>query len=175
MAAIASSYLLSASQMLILLVFSFTVVASTLSASGGDGGGAGKDLPCMKQLLPCQPYLHVPNPPKQCCGPLVSAVENDAACLCTVFYSETILKALNLTKKEALQLPRNCGASVDLDKCKEGDVPAPPTSSPSAPAKPSPPSNDSSGSVASVGKSMTPASLSFVFGGLASVAALLLN
>ncbi|XP_028557097.1 non-specific lipid-transfer protein-like protein At2g13820 [Dendrobium catenatum] len=99
------------------------------------------DLPCVKELLACQPHLRMSKPPAMCCLPLLSAIQRGAACLCAVFYGEPILNALNLTQEEALILPRSCGGDVpDIGKCRgsgggSGDWP---TRSPSPPPTPRP-------------------------------------
>ncbi|XP_020587232.1 lipid transfer-like protein VAS [Phalaenopsis equestris] len=152
-------------------------------------------LPCVKELLPCHPYVHeLEPPPSHCCLPLLSAIQKEAACLCAVFYSEPILMALNLTRDEALMIPRSCGGYVpDFDSCNggggSGDVPAPwratppnssptsqdgPESSAATPAKPSPPSNSSSPSSSSNENSAVRVGLPILAGGLVSVAILAL-
>ncbi|KAH0464197.1 hypothetical protein IEQ34_006983 [Dendrobium chrysotoxum] len=142
------------------------------------------DLPCVKELLPCQPYLRMSKPPALCCLPLLSAVQRDAACLCAVFYSEPILIALNLTQEEALILPRSCGGNVpDIGKCRgsgsgsgSGDWPTPSPSPPPTPppTKPSAPANGSSPSSASIGNSIVTAGPPILAGGIASIAILAL-
>lgn len=93
--------------------------AATTPPSGGAGGDA-HSLPCIQKLMPCQPYLHSvkPQPPPTCCLPLREIVENDVTCLCAVFNNVDMLKSLNLTKENALDLPNACGAKADVSLCK---------------------------------------------------------
>lgn len=76
-------------------------------------------MACMQRLLPCQPYIHAvnPHPPPSCCAPMKEIVETDAPCLCNVFNNPEMLKALNLTKENALNLPKACGANPDVSLC----------------------------------------------------------
>ncbi|KAF3520793.1 hypothetical protein DY000_02062532 [Brassica cretica] len=73
----------------------------------------------MEKLMSCQPYIHAvnPPPPPSCCGPMKEIVVNDAPCLCAVFNNPAILKTLNLTKENALDLPKACGANPDISLC----------------------------------------------------------
>lgn len=52
-----------------------------------------------------------------CCGPMKEIVVKDAPCLCAVFNDPAILKTLNLTKENALDLPKACGANPDISLC----------------------------------------------------------
>ncbi|CAG7869262.1 unnamed protein product [Brassica rapa] len=95
-------------------------------AMGGGGGGGGGDahsMPCIQKLMPCQPYLHsvTPPPPASCCLPMKEIVEKDATCLCSVFNNVDMLKSLNLTKENALVLPKACGAKADISLCKSSN------------------------------------------------------
>ncbi|CAA7043143.1 unnamed protein product [Microthlaspi erraticum] len=94
------------------LVVSVIVLYSVQATAQGDSTPIAG---CLQKLLPCQPYLHSvnPPPPATCCGPMKQLVEKDAQCLCTVFNNPTILKTLNLTKENALDLPKACGVNPD--------------------------------------------------------------
>ncbi|XP_010471416.1 PREDICTED: protein YLS3-like [Camelina sativa] len=82
-------------------------------------GGNPQAMACVQKLLPCQPYIHTvnPPPPSSCCEPLKAMVEADAQCLCTVFNNPEMLKALNLNKENALDLPKACGTNPDVSLC----------------------------------------------------------
>ncbi|KAH0921807.1 hypothetical protein HID58_021825 [Brassica napus] len=90
---------------------------------GGGGGGDAHSMPCIQKLMPCQPYLHsvTPPPPASCCLPMKEIVEKDATCLCSVFNNVDMLKSLNLTKENALVLPKACGAKADISLCKSSN------------------------------------------------------
>ncbi|EOA33875.1 hypothetical protein CARUB_v10021367mg [Capsella rubella] len=94
-------------------------------------GGNPQAMACVQKLLPCQPYIHTvnPNPPLSCCGPMKEMVETDAPCLCTVFNNPEMLKALNLTKENALDLPKACGTNPDVSLCAK-IASSPPNASP---------------------------------------------
>jgi hypothetical protein len=78
-------------------------------------------LPCLKKLIPCQPYLHAPEKaPVSCCLPLKQMVSNDTKCLCGVFNDADMLNKLNLTQHDALKLPKACGANADISICNKG-------------------------------------------------------
>ncbi|KFK43990.1 hypothetical protein AALP_AA1G200500 [Arabis alpina] len=115
------------------------------SATGGSGGDA-HSLPCIQKLMPCQPYLHsaTPPPPPTCCMPLREIVENDVTCLCAVFNNVDMLKSLNLTKDNALLLPKACGANADVSKCRKASSGTTPSST-TAPATPTTPPASSTG------------------------------
>ncbi|XP_073273326.1 non-specific lipid transfer protein GPI-anchored 3-like [Primulina huaijiensis] len=101
---------------------------------GGDHGG--DPLPCIQKLLPCQPYLKSQTtPPPSCCVPMKQVVSQESQCLCAVFNNPDILKSLNVTQQDGLNLAKSCGASADVSICKKG---APtPTGSLKAPPAPS--------------------------------------
>ncbi|XP_073048488.1 non-specific lipid transfer protein GPI-anchored 9-like [Primulina eburnea] len=107
----------------------------------GFGQGQGDTLPCVQKLLPCQPYMKVDSPPASCCVPMKQLVADDKACLCKVINNPGILQSLNITKTDAVNLAKNCGASADLSVCNKIVIPSP-GSTPSAPSNgttPSPP------------------------------------
>lgn len=107
---------ISKSLFLILLVISSLAAVGNSQATGG-----GDSLPCIQKLLPCQPYLKGSAPPTPpCCVPLKQMVAGDTQCLCTVFKNEAILKGLNVTQKEALNLVKTCGANDDISVCNQG-------------------------------------------------------
>ncbi|KAL0699648.1 hypothetical protein Bca4012_055770 [Brassica carinata] len=149
--------------------------AATTPPSGGGGGGGGdaKAMPCIQKLMPCQPFLHsvIPPPPPSCCLPMKEIVANDATCLCSVFNNVDMLKSLNLTKDNALDLPKACGAHPDI-------FPAGGTTTPStSPADPKTPPVSSTGSGstgASASSTSTPTSSAPVinFAGLSFASAI---
>ncbi|XP_027124689.1 non-specific lipid transfer protein GPI-anchored 9 [Coffea arabica] len=116
-----------------LLLCSFFLVISSLYCVGfaqKTPGASGAQLPCVQKLLPCQPYLKDPsNPPASCCIPLKELVANDKQCLCQVFTNPVLLKSLNITQQDAMQLSKACNANADPSDCKTAGVP-PTASSP---------------------------------------------
>ncbi|KAL0794874.1 hypothetical protein Bca101_066251 [Brassica carinata] len=134
------------------VVFVFFSVSSskaepTPPMGGGGGGGDAHSMPCIQKLMPCQPYLHsvTPPPPASCCLPLKEIVEKDATCLCSVFNNVDMLKSLNLTKENALVLPKACGAKADTSLCKASNGTTTPSTSPATTTTP-PASSTGSGS-----------------------------
>ncbi|KAJ4889449.1 Bifunctional inhibitor/lipid-transfer protein/seed storage 2S albumin superfamily protein [Raphanus sativus] len=115
-----------------------------------------------RKLMPCQPYLHsvIPPPPPSCCLPMREIVANDATCLCSVFNNVDMLKSLNLTKDNALDLPKACGANPDISLCKASPAGGTTTPSTSQATPRSPPisSNGSGSSGASSSLTPTPTS-----------------
>ncbi|KAG2322504.1 hypothetical protein Bca52824_015717 [Brassica carinata] len=95
-------------------------------------GGDTHLMACLQKLMSCQPYIHAvnPPPPPSCCGPMKEIVVKDAPCLCAVFNNPAILKSLNLTKENALDLPKACGANPDISLCSKTASSSPPTAPP---------------------------------------------
>nr|XP_027122962.1 lipid transfer-like protein VAS isoform X2 [Coffea arabica] len=106
------------------LLCSFFLVISSLFCVGfaqKTAGASGAQLPCVQKLLPCQPYLKDPsNPPASCCIPMKELVANDKQCLCQVFTNPVLLKSLNITQQDAMQLSKACNANADPSDCKTG-------------------------------------------------------
>lgn len=104
------------------VIFALSSISSSNAATTPPSGGAGDahSMPCIQKLMPCQPYLHssTPLPPASCCMPLKEIVETDVTCLCSVFNNVDMLRSLNLTKENALVLPKACGANADVSQCK---------------------------------------------------------
>ncbi|CAH8390999.1 unnamed protein product [Eruca vesicaria subsp. sativa] len=125
------------------------------------GGGDAHAMPCIQKLMPCQPFLHsvIPPPPPSCCLPMREIVANDATCLCSVFNNVDMLKSLNLTKDNALDLPKACGANPDVSQCKAttGGTTTPSTS-PATPKSPPVSSTGSGSTGASASSTSTPTS-----------------
>ncbi|CAA6664288.1 unnamed protein product [Spirodela intermedia] len=49
-------------------------------------GGDDTTLPCVKQLLPCRPFIGATAPPTpMCCDPLRQMMKNEVECLCVFF------------------------------------------------------------------------------------------
>ncbi|KAF8052594.1 hypothetical protein N665_1540s0016 [Sinapis alba] len=111
-----------------------SIISSSNAATTPPSGGAGDahSMPCIQKLMPCQPYLHsaTPPPPASCCMPLKEIVETDVTCLCSVFNNVDMLKSLNLTKENALVLPKACGANADVSQCKASTGTTTPSTSP---------------------------------------------
>ncbi|KAL9311630.1 putative bifunctional inhibitor/plant lipid transfer protein/seed storage helical [Arabidopsis thaliana] len=103
------------------------VVVVLYSVEATAQGGSPQLTACLQKLLPCQPYIHSlnPPPPPSCCGPMKEIVEKDAPCLCTAFNNPEVLKALNLTKENALLLPKACGVNPDVSLCSKIATPSP--------------------------------------------------
>ncbi|KAG5380177.1 hypothetical protein IGI04_028019 [Brassica rapa subsp. trilocularis] len=111
------------------LIFLAIVVLYPVQATAQ--GGDPHLMSCMQKLMSCQPYIHAvnPPPPPSCCGPMKEIVVKDAPCLCAVFNDPAILKTLNLTKENALDLPKACGANPDISLCSK-TASLPPTAPP---------------------------------------------
>merc|ERR1719499_980621 len=81
----------------------------------------------MQKLIPCKSYLNVSateQPPESCCSPLKEMVSDDFECLCRFYKDPQILQSLNVTRHDALQLPKACHVRLRLSKCsKEASAP----------------------------------------------------
>ncbi|KAL3617541.1 hypothetical protein CASFOL_037862 [Castilleja foliolosa] len=105
----------------------FIVILFYVGHSQGQGGG-GDPMACVQKLLPCQPYLKgSPSPPATCCVPLNQILTTDLHCLCTVFSDPALLKSLNVTQHDAINLANSCGAHADSSLCKPAAAPSPST------------------------------------------------
>ncbi|KAL6963011.1 hypothetical protein U1Q18_037977 [Sarracenia purpurea var. burkii] len=105
------------------LLFSSWISPLAFSVVAADSAATGNSPPCVQKLMPCQPYLHATTtPPAGCCMPLLDVIKADPVCLCQLFNNAAILKSFNLTQEEALKLPKSCGALIDLDVCKKGNI-----------------------------------------------------
>lgn len=101
--------------------FFFLVLYSWVFVGFSQGGGS--NLPCMQKLLPCQPYLKSSStPPAACCVPLKQIIADDSKCLCAVFNNPGIMKGLNATQEDALNMAKHCGSNADASGCKTGDL-----------------------------------------------------
>ncbi|XP_023520350.1 protein YLS3-like [Cucurbita pepo subsp. pepo] len=106
----------------------------------------GKLPPCMRQMLTCQPYIKSPeNPPPACCTPLKELLDSDLPCLCSFFNNEKMLKTLNVSQSRALELPKNCGAELDISGCSDAESPTGSTEGPSSSTTPLTPTANTSG------------------------------
>lgn len=89
--------------------------------------GGGESLPCITKLLPCQEYMTgsaakaTMKPAAACCVPLKEMVVSNTQCLCAVLNNQGILNTLNVTKDDALNLAKACGANADISVCSKGD------------------------------------------------------
>ncbi|KAI3463668.1 hypothetical protein Pfo_020331 [Paulownia fortunei] len=147
-------------------IFLFFLLICSWAFVGYSQGG--DSLPCVQKLMPCQPYLKgSSSPPASCCVPLKQIVVDDSRCLCAVFNDPAILKGLNVTQDDALNLAKSCGANADTSVCKKA---AAPSGSPSTPAAPStnssstsPPHKNAATAISHVGGSLSlGAILSFI-------------
>ncbi|KAL3512162.1 hypothetical protein ACH5RR_024879 [Cinchona calisaya] len=137
----------------------FVVISSMVFVGSGQQspGNPGASLPCVQKLLPCQPFLKQPsNPTPACCAPLKQLVVQDPKCLCEVFNNPVLLKSLNITQSDALQLTKSCNANADISVCSNAlpptNSPSTPPSTPSSPSTPkSPPKSAAVGAEASFG------------------------
>lgn len=106
-----------------LLVSSWVFVGVSLDFDIASASASAGEAPaCLQKLLACQPYLVAapPSPPASCCVPLKEIIDNDIQCLCQVFDNPMIMNTLNVTKDEALKLPKACGDNIDASICKTG-------------------------------------------------------
>ncbi|KAK1262990.1 hypothetical protein QJS04_geneDACA011866 [Acorus gramineus] len=101
----------SSSKLLMFLALA-TLVQVNVSQNSGDEA-------CVTQLMPCQPELKTTTPPSaECCLNLKKEILNDPLCLCRVLTDAALLKSINITQAEALNLPKRCGAQADVSLCK---------------------------------------------------------
>ncbi|KAJ6874890.1 lipid transfer-like protein VAS [Populus alba x Populus x berolinensis] len=137
----------------------------------GFSGGEAIEMSCIKNLLPCKPYLPgTEQPPPVCCLPLKDMVAHQAQCLCSALANPDLLKDFNVTMDGALKLAKTCGASVDMSVCKNATSPS------GSPAKPSTPTTNAT---TPSGSNSTPKSAANYeithFGGSGFVAAIFLG
>ncbi|KAK9278206.1 hypothetical protein L1049_027767 [Liquidambar formosana] len=134
---------------MILSLFFFLSSWVFLGFSLGLDGGVADSMPCVKKLLPCQPYLKASSsPPASCCVPLKEMVSDDTQCLCGIFDNSEILKSFNITQDDALKLPKACGANADISLCKNATAPNGSPTTPSTPANGSSSTNSTQPSAA---------------------------
>lgn len=80
-----------------------------------------ESIDCMQKLMPCQPYLKLPETaPATCCVPLKDMITTEAQCLCSVLTNARVLQSFNVTEADAMNLLKVCGAQADLSSCKNG-------------------------------------------------------
>lgn len=83
-------------------------------------------LACMHNMMPCKQYFSSrpppptppPIPPPSCCDPMKEMIMKDIKCLCDFLNNDEVLKKYNVTHDMALSLPKACGATFDLNVCK---------------------------------------------------------
>ncbi|XP_010537503.1 PREDICTED: protein YLS3 [Tarenaya hassleriana] len=156
----------------VLLLIHCSAATSDPATPAPPSGGA-QAMPCIQRLMPCQPYIHSQNPPPPtCCVPLKEILDNDVTCLCSVFNNPDMLRSLNLTKSNALDLPKACGADADVSRCKNAATS--PIASPSTPTAPVTPPATTNGSSSNPGSpsSQAAAAATVSFVGLNFVSAL---
>ncbi|XP_058085852.1 non-specific lipid transfer protein GPI-anchored 7 isoform X3 [Magnolia sinica] len=94
-----------------------------LAALVSVGVVTGQNAPsCAAKLVPCAQYLNSTKPSETCCTSIRDAVQNDLECLCNLFNSPDVFKSLNINITQALELPKHCGVTTDVNLCK---APAP--------------------------------------------------
>ena len=94
------------------LVVVVAVVVAVMMAGVGE---AQNTASCASELTACADYLNSTSPPANCCTPLKNAVENDKDCLCNLYNNPSLLQSLNINVTDALQLPKNCGITEELN------------------------------------------------------------
>ncbi|KAK4280678.1 hypothetical protein QN277_012269 [Acacia crassicarpa] len=94
-------------------------------------------MQCMQKLIPCKSFFNISvteQPPESCCSPLKEMVSDDFECLCRFYKDPQILKSLNVSRHDALHLPKACHIRLRLSKCsKEASAP---TTTPPIPTDP---------------------------------------
>ncbi|KAL2463003.1 AAI domain-containing protein [Forsythia ovata] len=134
--------------------------------------GGSDSMRCVQKLLPCQPYLKSsssPPPPASCCAPLKDIIADDKKCLCAVFNNPAIMKTLNVTQDDALNLARTCGSKADASICKTASAPGASPTTPSAPSS----SNSSASNITAGATKTIAASVISRFGTSLGVSAVL--
>ncbi|RVW50700.1 hypothetical protein CK203_073356 [Vitis vinifera] len=94
---------------------SAVVVAVVVAVMMAGVGEAQNTASCASELTACADYLNSTSPPANCCTPLKNAVENDKDCLCNLYNNPSLLQSLNINVTDALQLPKNCGITEELN------------------------------------------------------------
>ncbi|CAI9113701.1 OLC1v1014354C1 [Oldenlandia corymbosa var. corymbosa] len=123
------------SSFLFLIVILTTIYVAAVAAAPPSTPGP-PQLPCVQQLIPCQPFLkQTTTPPAACCIPMNELVKNSVDCLCQVINTPDILKTFNITQADAFHLANSCHANADPSMCnKNGTVS--PGASPAVPLTP---------------------------------------
>ncbi|XP_004298676.1 PREDICTED: non-specific lipid-transfer protein 3 [Fragaria vesca subsp. vesca] len=90
---------------------------------------------CANDLLPCGDYLNnTDQPSTTCCTAIKQTVDTQLTCLCTLYTTPGLLKALGANITSAVRIANACGVnSLDADKCNavRGQAPvSPPTAVP---------------------------------------------
>ncbi|GAB4850519.1 hypothetical protein Ancab_029829 [Ancistrocladus abbreviatus] len=152
-----------------IIPLSLLFLTSTILVCSGAG-----ELTCVTKLLPCQVALQnmTMKPPNTCCLPLKEIINSDPHCLCSALNNPGILKHYNITKDQALALPKRCNVKSDLSVC--NTTASAPSLSPPSPSAPLPPSGGSSPKGGSAKKSDSANGISQGSGFIAVFAALCL-
>ncbi|CAH2067083.1 unnamed protein product [Thlaspi arvense] len=78
----------------------------------------GEVMRCVEKVMPCRPYMHSESPPPSwCCDTMKEIIENDMTCLCAAFNHPDMLRYIDLTKENALNVLKSCGANYDGSLC----------------------------------------------------------
>lgn len=78
------------------------------------GFGQGQEIHCRVYRNCCHVSLISP---ASCRAQMKQLVADDNACLCTVINNPGIWQSLNITKTDAVNNAKNCGANADLSVC----------------------------------------------------------
>ncbi|XP_050368942.1 non-specific lipid transfer protein GPI-anchored 9-like [Argentina anserina] len=107
---------------------------------------------CLQKLAPCKQYFkQLDKVPETCCNPMkdmLSDKSDDRTCICGAISNPLVLKNLNVTQDEIIDLADACGLKADVSKCdsmqkdiknaaspspsKNETAPSPPAPSPSS-------------------------------------------
>lgn len=119
---------MAARTILFFAVLTLLIVSSVGFSEELDGFFKGMDeatkIPqCMQKILPCQPFFKLPEIPSSiCCLPLKEMLVGDLQCFCSFFNDSEMLKVLNATQSQVLNLPKACGADdADISACDNGE------------------------------------------------------
>ncbi|KAK3010494.1 hypothetical protein RJ639_012713 [Escallonia herrerae] len=73
---------------------------------------------CMSRLLPCKPFFPAPlTVTNACCAPLKKAISDDLQCICDGLNNNVIMESFNVSRDQALLLPKACGSKADTSVC----------------------------------------------------------
>ncbi|KAK2664793.1 hypothetical protein Ddye_003367 [Dipteronia dyeriana] len=75
---------------------------------------------CASKLTDCAVFINnaTSKPDMSCCNSIKDAVENDLACLCTLYTTPGLLQNFNISVDDALRVSHDCNVKNDLSACK---------------------------------------------------------